>query len=1816
MARTINIWAATGENAHLSNFAIRPFEMSMRSGEPAIEFQSVEQAFQYSKIAFSSVKDTEEGERLRRQILSTTDGAELREIGRTIPGMDIKTWDAKSSMIMETLINASFRANPEAVEQLLATGSDTFTHNQDRSKWRLEFPRILEHIRDDLRYELNEGSLLKTDPEQVDRFNVVTLGIGKSERDNFFALIPDNVDVVIDARNSMTGFKTEKWRDSQAMRTRFAREGKQYVTAPAFSNYSRNPDAMIDGNPKRLNYSVIEQQDDYRASIAQVEAFVRDGKRVLIIGSESNPAYSARALSVGQVLERNNISVGHISVRHDNITVSTQEQTIAHSLGRGRGIVRGDYTQIHFNSDRTYTTDAGCVVADRAVGAPAEERMLAEVGNFGRHVDFIRDDGIDDNGRLAPVDAFSSAHRTAVAAADFSLIISAGRNDSFVKATKTAAGRRGFQITIPEHKEDLYDEDRIDRTVRDIQRHIGYTLASAFADPRINIDVNNVRLNVAGSHIARIANAFVPSVSEENSKGVKEGFHVDDLSGITQEDVDHYCHELITRLMTPKQSFEFEDQSYPWRIGEVITTGQTGIEESVTLAAQENPRLKATVIEPVGDWLVLDNETLRGTNVADAAAFRNRFNLNLKKEVTDDQLIRQIELQEYKRAMADNGMATGLSDRQILALRLCGFSNNDLNTIYEQSRRSFLNADGELVGQSYNTPSDIMDLISYCAGYGVDISDGIDEVLVREKLEEAARITDDLRKMGVSYVTVNSPDYPAAYRDMPDRTVTEYRVETIETDRGEVTETVPYEVKESRPAILFYKGTLDAVQNPGVSLLGARTSSEEVIKTAMAAANIFNSEDVSVVANINETAPRSALIEQMEHGGAPVGITSSPLGSAISYDASHTRLTEAQLLCLHYAGYTDADITRIGDLSNRALELPDGSVKDGTYDNNKELMDLLIYARDHEGIMRPDGFKDREIAAKADALSAIPAGEQWDADREAVKREIKALEKESMDFLKRNYSEARHDIKETQRAQTDGLAVDEKALADEIAHSGGVVISENAKGVPEKKSDARSMAYALKPTGMMLEGMMNIGSGELLGGALANCFVLPFAIVDLGKAIKGKQNKIKGTESDIRDIAEEAQNAWESDVAEGRVRNPELRAGKTVEPAVQYSYDEDDVHVTPSRCPVHVIRYKDDLIFLVSDKDKAIRQAVLDRYEKGLLGHQTIRFADPKMEKCIFDRLRDGAIEVEGNFVSMGEPYLGTQPLKEEPRLATLYYMDGKVRSLLDAPNGTIGLLSLERRQANAELFGRLSEAAFDIQKEFLNSCGLDPNTPMRFEKADYLVVRSDVIEVRRGDAVRARIWMAEDGSLRARNFAALSDDLSEHRGHTPSVFSDPSKISDPRFFEQFKDELFKVITDHAAGEDEKWALADREHLSEMLEQKEKGFTDNRPANIDVAIQDIADAVHSGVLAPEGAKKADLGEVYAILSKASDTVEKEVRSIEKDIKKKEKEIKALDPSDEDAHVRAEEELDALRDKRIETLARKRLLDLYKLDVATAGSAREIVSDNKSRVIFLDGKGTRIELDNFTVEAGETEAATREMKHLSDAHAGNRVPERYRNDIIKDIEKAEQVREERNEKTALPSEVQGEPSNGIFIIERDGKKAYADRQLNIISKMYDNLGPMRSFGIATNADNQQMFIRPDGSEAFDGWVDKVFRPGDNAVVVGRGDRYNIFDLSSGRLISEQWSPHVGAMSDGWSPILARECDGAENAGKWNYINKKGDILLKTGWADSATNFKNGQATITMKGMEYTLDKFGKNLKSRVLAPEKGKSTGGGLKKSND
>lgn len=161
--KPINIYAGTGENADLSNFAERPFTYSIPGYEYFKEtgkdttFKTVEHAFQAAKWDSQLSTNNPNNEKILQriqEILDAPNAAKAREIGRRrdekLP-FDKSKWDKESSNKMKEMLKASFEQNPNAKERLLSTGNAQLTHTQDTSKWKTEFPKLLMEVREELR---------------------------------------------------------------------------------------------------------------------------------------------------------------------------------------------------------------------------------------------------------------------------------------------------------------------------------------------------------------------------------------------------------------------------------------------------------------------------------------------------------------------------------------------------------------------------------------------------------------------------------------------------------------------------------------------------------------------------------------------------------------------------------------------------------------------------------------------------------------------------------------------------------------------------------------------------------------------------------------------------------------------------------------------------------------------------------------------------------------------------------------------------------------------------------------------------------------------------------------------------------------------------------------------------------------------------------------------------------------------------------------------------------------------------------------------------------------------------------------------------------------------------------------------------------------------------------------------------------------------------------------------------------------------------------------------------------------------------------
>lgn len=121
-----NIWYGSGENASLSNLALRPFQ-----DKEGRVYQTVEHAYQTLKSG-----------KFDEEVYNKPWKAGSKFVGKRPVNKEI------SIGLMTKLIQASLDQNPNSMAALQETRGKEITHNEDRGIWNKEFPRILMQIRD------------------------------------------------------------------------------------------------------------------------------------------------------------------------------------------------------------------------------------------------------------------------------------------------------------------------------------------------------------------------------------------------------------------------------------------------------------------------------------------------------------------------------------------------------------------------------------------------------------------------------------------------------------------------------------------------------------------------------------------------------------------------------------------------------------------------------------------------------------------------------------------------------------------------------------------------------------------------------------------------------------------------------------------------------------------------------------------------------------------------------------------------------------------------------------------------------------------------------------------------------------------------------------------------------------------------------------------------------------------------------------------------------------------------------------------------------------------------------------------------------------------------------------------------------------------------------------------------------------------------------------------------------------------------------------------------------------------------------------
>ena len=129
------------------------------------------------------------------EMKKTNNPSALKRLGATrgiLTDSELQMWDSNKKAIMKALIRASLKQNPKALQALLATGSSSLTHIQDRSTWRTQFPIILEELREEFR-----GT------QVGDNFNPISNA-------EVIPMLGDNSVKVYDKSNTVEGVKITK----------------------------------------------------------------------------------------------------------------------------------------------------------------------------------------------------------------------------------------------------------------------------------------------------------------------------------------------------------------------------------------------------------------------------------------------------------------------------------------------------------------------------------------------------------------------------------------------------------------------------------------------------------------------------------------------------------------------------------------------------------------------------------------------------------------------------------------------------------------------------------------------------------------------------------------------------------------------------------------------------------------------------------------------------------------------------------------------------------------------------------------------------------------------------------------------------------------------------------------------------------------------------------------------------------------------------------------------------------------------------------------------------------------------------------------------------------------------------------------------------------------------------------------------------------------------------------------------------------------------------------------------------------------------
>lgn len=1274
-----------------------------------------------------------------------------------------------------------------------------------------------------------------------------------------------------------------------------------------------------------------------------------------------------------------------------------------------------------------------------------------------------------------------------------------------------------------------------------------------------------------------------------------------DRSSVSMEEIQNAMSSFVKRAFStdvPQNEFAMgSDEHRIYTTKEVITTGNTGIAQAVNLACQEH-RVPSAKASTKFFRHVIDNETVKGNVVEDEAMYKNTDHLGIRHKRSQEDLVDQLNIRYRNSRRQENDLISGLTDLQFLTLKKLGIDDHTILEINRLALQNDVIISSETVKDAKGNELEsfspqLSGLIAMCASNGLEGLQPVDDVDVVNYSKEAVLAAEQAaqtelsvcREAGIGIITPNSAEYPVLFRTYEGHEKTEDVVITGRNDFGAYTTTVKRTIKEDAPAVLYYKGDLEALTAAStLAVIGEKKSSDEAIHAARSVALAAAKAGVTLVTSFNDSV-------SVHHENAIISRTEAEIRE--DYEKENHVILEDETL------YREARMKWIND--EKGAPRP--------YRSEEERQDIIEEAvaeaaAEAENIKR--GLKGRIFAAHDDS--------QAQATMAAIGQHGKVVvfSPNSLDYFA------------------------DRELSDSVVSNWGIVLSEtpfgNTPGRAEDILRSQRMSAIVGGTAILVDGrsMANeITAARALEDAPYGKFVIKFPYnrdanegnleLERGEGFKCSVIEAKQMEVVLSDV-----------MAHDKPTTAVEQEEKT---AVSLSEDT-PMELHPSKLPFTVYRKGHKQVFLVQEIYPDVREAVREVYGADAVFVNNQRDVPSALEN---------RVNWFGEVLQVGDGDVSGARIQDDPVYESqLFYDRGKIHSIVTAPDGYIGLVSRTARQNARKDLNELITKCTVLQQQMQQEAEMPDTAAMSFSEALYLTVTPAGILVKEGDYVRAKIDTDKFGRLVVDDDGSMRYDYSDLSVESDAIFP-PSLVGTVRNVDAVYECLSRRLLNRSEHDmkleslgtskekddfqekvDREWSAYSKDNLKVISEEilkalrgnaiiDTKGFTDIEAgyteSELDGIVGEKGHAVsrRADIMALLMLENAEHEKRFAALSKKEKKAEAQLEELQVERDQAHKDFSSRD-SEEEANNKVAEAGIELQSIRTEKDAIRKRIVVINDDMRHLAMAKHVKlcitdqTDKKTVPVSLDGR--RLVIKMKPVEGIIREA----QKKLDDiVFSEKKAEEKFEKATRWETEtesvqvfrqrmenmRQQQLSVSREGYARLEELISDSASENFGIIERNGKQAYVNMDsMQIVGDFHDKCLPFKD-GIGCVRDNGALnIVGPDGNKLLPMDVEKLGEVSEGMMLVMVDGRANFVNLSDpDHFVSSEGFEYARPFKEGFAVVMA--APDSKNAGKYNYIRKDGTLLLKQ-WADLAKDFKNGHGKTVYDGHDRVVNEQGRSV----------------------